>query len=149
MEGEEEEEAGVCAFVGTKEEEATEEEEEAEDLLHTNKQPLYNLSSSSTKELQLQIQSVVRLQEMRLHVAISNILPFSNPAIPISGRLCPKTTGGRGEGRAITKTRSLPLEVELWANSSESWVTPLPGRLHNCLVMRCPSEGLKWSLKNW
>jgi hypothetical protein len=54
MEGEEEE-AGVCAFVGEKEE-ATEEEEEAENLLQTNKQPLYNLSSSSpssTKELQL------------------------------------------------------------------------------------------------
>jgi hypothetical protein len=60
MEGEEEEEeeAGVCAFVGEKEEATEEEEEEeAEDLLHTNKQtnkqPLYKLSSSSTKELQL------------------------------------------------------------------------------------------------
>jgi hypothetical protein len=38
MEGEEEEEVGVCAFVGEKEEATEEDEEEAEDLLQTNKQ---------------------------------------------------------------------------------------------------------------
>jgi len=133
MEGEEEEEeAGVCAFVGEKEEATEEEEEEAENLLQTNKQnkqPLYNLSSSSpssTKELQLENQSVVRLQGIRLHLAISNILPWQLHNT-LKWKVMPQDDGprpGGREGRAITKMRSLPPEVELWANSSESWLWP-------------------------